>query len=246
MARQNWKTASWLNDRPIMYKSAMHCMKLPVANLEIDTTIFTWTGMAKRMFVSRLCKSGAIVLHKYSKVETFIHMCPLNSLALNEPNTFWSRNPGWCNPRSWAHRRRCCLPLHSLNPCSASVIQPSCCECYRKIASSSLDIHSKVVNKESWKMNKIVSLWTSGSIFTTTLLSEVSGSWEWVDEAAEWRKRLLLQVQPLWSLLEAQNPYRPRLGTFTIAAGRLLCQCRTCGGQADCQMAWLQSTTLKP
>ena len=59
MAPQNSETACWLDERPIRYKSAMHCMELPEANLEIDTATFTWTGMAKRMFVSRLCKSGA-------------------------------------------------------------------------------------------------------------------------------------------------------------------------------------------
>jgi hypothetical protein len=74
MAPQNWEIASWSEDRPIMYKSAMHYMKLPVANLEIDTTTFTWTVMAKRMLVSCLCKLDARVLHKYSKVETSKHV----------------------------------------------------------------------------------------------------------------------------------------------------------------------------
>ena len=133
MATQNSDIAIWLDDRPIMYKSAMHCMELPEANLVIDTTIFTCTGMARRMFVSRLCKSGARLLHKYSNVETSIRMRPLNSLELNEPNKFWSKKPGLCKPRLWAHSRRCRLPLHSLNPCNASVMQHSCCQCHKKL-----------------------------------------------------------------------------------------------------------------
>ena len=99
----------------------MHCIELPVANFKIETTTFTWTWMAKRMLVSCLCKSDARVLHKYSKVETFIRIRSLNSLALKLPNKFWSKNPGLCNPRSWAHKRRWCLPLRSLKSWSASV-----------------------------------------------------------------------------------------------------------------------------
>ena len=177
MAPQNWKTASWLEDMPILYKLAMHCMELSVANLEIDTTTFTWIGIAKRNLVSRLCKCGARILHKYSKVESSIRMRPLNSLALNEPNRFWSKNPGLCNPRSWAHKHRCCLPLHNFKPCHASV-KPIYWPCHNKIASLSLDIHSRVANRESWKISKIVSLWTSGSIVSTTLVWNLSGSWE--------------------------------------------------------------------
>ena len=152
-------------------------MELSVANLEIETTIFTWTGMAKRNLVSCLCKFGARVVHKYSKVETSIRMRPLNSLALNEPNRFWSKNPGLCNPRSWAHNRHCCLPLHNFNPCIASD-KPNCCQCHRKIASFSLEIHSMVANKESWKISNTVRLWTSLSIFTTTGVQTLGGSWE--------------------------------------------------------------------
>ena len=170
MAPQSSETTRWLENRPILYKSAMHYMELPVANLEIDTAIFIWTGMARRNLVSCLCKSGARVLHKYSKVDTSIRMRPLNSLSLNDPNSNWSKKPGLCNPRSWAHKHRCCLPLHNLNPCNASVKQPNCCQCYNKTASLSLDIHSKVASKESWKMRKSVRKWTSGSIFWATLV----------------------------------------------------------------------------
>ena len=176
IAPQNWKTATWLEDSPIRYKSAMHCIELPVANLEIDTTTFTSTGMAKRMLVSCLFKSSARIPHKYSKVETSIRIRPLNSLALKLPNKFWSKNPGLCNPRSWAHKRLSCLPLRSLRPWSTSVKQPNCCQCHNKIISLSLDIISKVVNKESWKSSKITSLWTSGSIFTNKEVKE-RGVW---------------------------------------------------------------------
>ena len=176
--------ASWLEDKPILYKSVMHYIKLPVANMEIDTTTITRTGMAKRNLVSCLCKSGPRVLHKYSKVKMSIRMRPLNSLSLNDPNRIWSKNHGLCNPRSWAHKRRCCLPLHSLNPCNASVKQPNCCQCHNITASLSLDIHSKVVSKESCKIRKNVSLWTSRSIFTTTLAWNIATSWKGAWEVA--------------------------------------------------------------
>ena len=130
MARQIWETTDWLDDRPILYKSAMHCIEFHVASLEIDTTTFTWIRMATCMSVSCVRKSGARVLHKYSKVEMFIRMRPLNSLTLNEPNKVWLKNLGRCNPRSWAHRRRGRLPLYSLNPWSASVMKPNCCHCH--------------------------------------------------------------------------------------------------------------------
>ena len=168
IAPQNWETTSWLEDRPMRYKSAMTCIELHVANLEIDIATLICTGMAKRMLVSCLRKSGARVPHKYSKVKTSIRIRPLNSLALNEPNRFWSKNPGLCNPRSWAHKRCECLPLLSLKAWSASVKHCICCQCHKKILSSSLDIHSKVVNKESCQINKITSFFTSGSIFKTT------------------------------------------------------------------------------
>ena len=98
----NWETASWLVERPILYKYAMLCMELPVANLEIDTATLIWTGMVDRIFVSCLCKKRARVEHKYSNVETSIRMRPLNSLALNDPSKFWSKKPGCRNPLSWA------------------------------------------------------------------------------------------------------------------------------------------------
>lgn len=155
----------------------MHCIELLVANLEISTSTFTWTGMVKCNVVSCLYKSSARVVHKYSQVKTSIRMRPLNSLALNEPKKLWSKNPDLCNPRSWAHKRHCCFPLHNFNPCTASV-KPICWACHNKAASLSLDMHSRVVNKENWKISKIMRLWTSGSIFTTTLVLKLSGSWE--------------------------------------------------------------------
>ena len=109
IARQNWETASWLDERPILYKSAIHCIEILVANLEIATTTFTWTRMVNRMYVSCFCKWDARVLYKYSNVKTSIRMRPLNSLALNEPKRFRSKKPGWCKPLSWAHNRRCRL-----------------------------------------------------------------------------------------------------------------------------------------
>ena len=51
-APQNWETASLLENKPILYKSAMHCMELPDANLKIDTATFTWTEMAKHNLMS--------------------------------------------------------------------------------------------------------------------------------------------------------------------------------------------------
>ena len=169
-APQNWEIARWLEDKPILYKSAMHYMELPVANLEIDTTTFTWTGMAKCNLMSCVCKSGARVQHKYSKMKMSIRIHPLNSLLLNDPNRIWSKNPDLCNPRSRAHKRRCSLPLNNLNPCNASIKQPNCCKCHSTIYSFSLDIHSREASKESWKIRKSLSFPTSGSIFCATLI----------------------------------------------------------------------------
>ena len=103
-AALNWKTASWLVDRPILYKSAILCIELHVASLDMNTATFTWTGTASRMFVSFLCMAGASVLHKYSNVNTSMRIRPLNSRVLNEPKRFWSKNPGRCKPLSWAHK----------------------------------------------------------------------------------------------------------------------------------------------
>lgn len=58
---------------PILYKFAMHSIELHVTNLDIDTTILTWTGMADHMFVSCLSKSGARVLYKYILKSGHIH-----------------------------------------------------------------------------------------------------------------------------------------------------------------------------
>ena len=181
--------------------------------------------MAKRNLVSCLCKSSARVVHKYSKVETSIRMRPLNSLALNEPNRFWSKNLGLCNPRSWAHKRRCCLPLHNFNPCTASV-KPICWQCHSKIASLSLDRHSRLVNKESWKISKIMSLWTSGSIFSTTLVSNLSGSWE----KGEWDSWFEpVEYKNPWSdspgRLHRAGPSRKYPGSYSAADWRS----RQCG-----------------
>ena len=144
MARQNSKTACWLNERPILYKSAMHCIELPEASLVIPTETFTWTGMAKRMFVLRLCNFGARLQHKYSKVETCIRILPLNFLELNEPNKFWLKKPCLNKPRSWGYNYRRPLPPQRLSPYKASVIQQSCCECPKEIAISSKPIPSNV------------------------------------------------------------------------------------------------------
>ena len=110
--------------------------------------------------------------HKYSKVETSIRMRPLNSLALNEPNRFWSKNFGLCNPRSWAHKRRCCLPLDNLN---------------HALQVSNLILADATVKPppylwytlQCWeqrklKNNKIARLWTSGSISTRTLVGRLA------------------------------------------------------------------------
>ena len=118
------------------------------------------------------CTSTLYAKHKYSKVETSIRMRPLNSLALNEPNRFWSKNFGLCNPRSWAHKRRCCLPLDNLN---------------HALQVSNLILADATVKPppylwytlQCWeqrklKNNKIARLWTSGSISTRTLVGRLA------------------------------------------------------------------------
>ena len=170
-------SASWPVKRPILYKYAMLCMELFVANLKMNTTILTWTGTANRMFISCLCKNGARVLHKYSNVDTFMRIRPLNSLALNDPSRFWSKKPGRCNPFSWAHNRRGRGPWSRMYPSSARVMKQSCCHCQTKIAPSSLDMVSRVVNKDNWKTNKIISFWNSGSVFWGWWVSDENTSW---------------------------------------------------------------------
>ena len=88
IAPVNCVTASCEVERPILYKSAMVCIELTVANREIATATFTYTGIAGRMFVSCLSNDGTRVEHKYSKVDTSIRMRDLNSLALKEPRRF--------------------------------------------------------------------------------------------------------------------------------------------------------------
>lgn len=58
--------------------------------------------------------------HMYSNVETSIRMQPLNSLALNEPSKFRSKNSGPRNHLSYAHRCRGRLPCTRMNPCTAT------------------------------------------------------------------------------------------------------------------------------
>ena len=60
--------------------------------------------MVDRIFVYCLCNEGARLKLKYLNVEMSIRMRPLNSLALNDPSRFQSKNPGYRNPLSWAHR----------------------------------------------------------------------------------------------------------------------------------------------
>ena len=101
MALINWGTAYWLVKIPILYKSVILCIELSVTNIDVDTTTFTWTGTASRMCIFYLVKKGGRVLHKYSNIDTSMRIRPLNSLALNNPNKFWSKIPGRCNPLSW-------------------------------------------------------------------------------------------------------------------------------------------------
>ena len=129
----NWETTSWLVERPILYKSAMLLIELHVANLNMDTATFTWTGTAKCMLVSCLVRKGARVLHKYSNVDTSMRIRHLNSLALNDPNKFWSKNPGRCNPLSWAHNLRGQDARSRRKPCIAIVTQHSSCHCHTRI-----------------------------------------------------------------------------------------------------------------
>ena len=97
----NWETAAWLVERPILYKFAMFCIELHVANLDMDTSTFTWTGTANRKCVFFLVGADARVVYKYSNVDTSMRIRPLN-----DPNKFWSKKPGRCNPLLWAHKLR--------------------------------------------------------------------------------------------------------------------------------------------
>ena len=174
----------------------------------MDTTTFTWTGMANCMLVSCQCKSGARVVQKYSNVETSIRMRLLNSLALNEPIRFSSKKPGWCNPLSCAHNRRGRLSWTSFISTCANVMKHSCCQCHRKMTTSSLDIHSKAMNNDSWKRSEIINLWTSETIFTNYVLGgwrQLGGSnWEGL---AEWRKKA--SVRSLASKISVGKPASP-------------------------------------
>ena len=195
IAIQNWETASWLEERPIRYKSAMACIELPVANLEIATATLTWTGMAIRSRVSYLCKSGARVLHKFSNVERSILIRPLNSRALNEPKRFWSKKPGRNKPLSWAHSRLWPLPFITLNPCIAKVMYHIFCKYHNIIASASLAIQSTVMYNDNWKRKKIKSFLSSGSIFRVCgtrmwKADDTESSWELTADGTEEKKSL--------------------------------------------------------
>lgn len=194
-------------------------MELPMANLDIDTATFTWTGMVPRMFVSCLCKSGVRVLHKYSKVDTSILMRPLNSLALNKPSKIWSKNPGWCSPLSWAHSLRSRLPCRRLNPYSAIAMLHICCQFQTKIDTSSLDIHSKVANEVGWNMSKITSSRTVGFIFTRCLLWEYNSSWCRPAEVELWKAE---------QLRERPGRKRSRLGLGSSLLQSLWCCMHPC------------------
>ena len=165
IASTNWVT-DWLVERPILYKSAMFCIELHVANLEIVTATFTWIGIGDRMFVPCFCIDGANIEHKYSNVEMFICMRDLNSLALNEPRRFRSKNSGYPIPLLWAHIRLS-RPAHTrLNPSAATVTQHICCQCHKHITHTHIYISkfSSVQSSNSWNTNKIASLWTSSSM----------------------------------------------------------------------------------
>ena len=133
MAPLNWETATWLVEKPILYKWAMLCIKLLVANLHMDTVTFTWTGTANRMFVSYLVMKGARVLHKYSNVDTSMRIRPLNSLALNDLNKFWSKKPGWWNSLSRTHTLRGRDARSHWQPCIANTRQHNWCHCHISI-----------------------------------------------------------------------------------------------------------------
>ena len=169
MALVNCDTANWLVERPILYKSAMLCMELPVASLEIDTATFTLTGIADLMLVSCLRKVGARVEHQYSNVETSIRMRPLNSLALNEPTRLRSKNPGCCNRLSWAHKRQGRLARTRMNPYTVIHMEHICCQCHTKITPSSNDKLSIVQYSDNCKRRRTISCCTSLSIFATSV-----------------------------------------------------------------------------
>ena len=164
MAPLNWETATWLVEKPILYKWAMLCIKLLVANLHMDTVTFTWTGTANRMFVSYLVMKGARVLHKYSNVDTSMRIRPLISLAFNDPNKFCSMKSDLYNSLSWAHTL-CGRDAQSCwQPCIANTRQHSWCHYHINIFPWCVDRVLKAMDIDNCRTKKITSLCTSRSM----------------------------------------------------------------------------------
>jgi hypothetical protein len=138
-------------DKPILYKSAMLCIKLHVVYLGMKTATFTWTGTGDRMLVSCLSMTDARVKYKNSNVETSIRIRPLNTLALNDPSKFRSKKPGCCNPLSWAHKRWGLLARASTKPCTAIDMQHICCQYHIEITATSLSKLSIVQYSANYK-----------------------------------------------------------------------------------------------
>ena len=124
-------------------------------------------GTADRMLVSYLCNEGARVEHKNSNVETSIRIRPLNSLALNEPSKFRSKNPGCPNPLSWAHKRRGLLTRPTVNLCNIIDMNAICCQCHIAQTASSLSRLSIAQNNVNCNKIIIMSLLISVSIMVT-------------------------------------------------------------------------------
>ena len=145
----------------------MLCIELPVANLDMDTTTFTWTGKANHKCVSFLVSAGARVTHKYSNVDMFMCIRPLNSLALNDPNKFWSKKPGQCDPLSWAHKLRGRDARSRWWLCSAKTRQHSWCHYHRSISPWCVDRVSKAMDIDICRTSKITSRCTTRSIISS-------------------------------------------------------------------------------
>ena len=138
-----------------------------MTNLEMATVTFTRTCTADHMLVSCLCNEGERVEHKNSNVETSIRIRPLNSLALNKPSKFRSKNPGCPSSLLWAHKRRGLLTRPTVNFCNIIDMNAICCQCHIEMTSSSLSRLSIAQNNVNCKKKRVMNLLTSMSIMIT-------------------------------------------------------------------------------
>ena len=133
------------------------------------TATLIWTGTAKRMLVSCLCMAGASVDYKNSNVETSIRIRPLNSLALNEPSKFQSKNPGSNNPLSCAHKRRGLFVRVAISPDTLIHTEHICSQVQIAITAPSLSKRSNVQYNVNYIKKRKSSLFVSMSILATSL-----------------------------------------------------------------------------